>query len=57
MRAPGALVMANLKQNKHACARILIRRVKVGDEAGRGLWPGLALTEPRAPRSGVANPG
>ena len=27
--------VVNLKQNKHACARILIRRVKVGDEAGR----------------------
>ena len=45
----------NSRQNKHTCARILIRRVKVGDEAGRSLWPGLAPTEPRAPRSGVAN--
>ena len=25
----------NSRQNRHACARILIRRVKVGDEAGR----------------------
>ena len=35
MRAPGMLFIANARQNKHTCARILIRRVKVGDEAGR----------------------
>ena len=55
MRAPGALFIAKL-QAKQTCVCPYSHPPGEGRRRGwPGLWPGLAPTEPRAPRSGVAN--
>ena len=67
------LFIANIKRAKHTCAKPIVHCKCQAEQTcvcphsyppgeGRrrgwpGFWPGLAPTEPRVPRSGVANPG